>query len=247
MHSYRERIYNSYVDAIGSTLFPYSKEEYELDRALFKKNYSKHLPIDKNTKILELGCGQGLFAYFLQKEGYTNYTGVDTSPQQLEIAKRMAGIGDRGKFIQKDVFAFLGESIGKYRLIVARHILEHMKKDEVIQFLDLIYNALEDGGKVIIEVPNALHFFAGYSRYIDFTHEVLFTQDSLKEVLAVCKFKDIIIAPVNSDLVHSFRSILRIFMKMIWRIFLKALFYIEHGIPNRKIFFDISIYAIATK
>jgi len=150
MHSYRERIYNSYVDALGSTLFPYSKEEYELTIALFKKNYSRYLPSDKNAKILELGCGQGLFAYFLQREGYTNYTGVDMSPQQLEMAKKMAGIGDRGKFIQKNVFAFLSESSEKYRLIVARHILEHMKKDEVIQFLDLIYNALAAGGKVII-------------------------------------------------------------------------------------------------
>ena len=44
-------------------------------------------------------------------------------------------------------------------MIIARDILEYLKKDEVIELLNLVYQALKLGGKVLIGTPNAQSLF----------------------------------------------------------------------------------------
>ena len=50
-------------------------------------NYIRsHFP-DKNTKILDVGCGNGVFLYKLAKNDYNNLYGIDYSPDSIEFAK----------------------------------------------------------------------------------------------------------------------------------------------------------------
>ena len=46
----------------------------------------KHYP-DKNTKIFDVGFGNGVFLYKLAKNGYINLYGIDYSPDSLQLAK----------------------------------------------------------------------------------------------------------------------------------------------------------------
>jgi pseudaminic acid biosynthesis-associated methylase len=52
---------------------------------VFKKIFSN---IDKNAKILELGCNVGLKLSILQKLGFTNLTGVEINEKAFKIAKK---------------------------------------------------------------------------------------------------------------------------------------------------------------
>ena len=42
--------------------------------------------IDKNQKIIDVGCGTGLVGLELQKLGYTNFDGIDISKDMIDIA-----------------------------------------------------------------------------------------------------------------------------------------------------------------
>lgn len=65
----------------------------------------KHLPADKNIKILDVGCGAGFFPVILGKRGY-NVTGIDLTGEMINYANRMIEIygldGDKVKAIQMD-------------------------------------------------------------------------------------------------------------------------------------------------
>lgn len=43
--------------------------------------------ISKDDRILEVGCGTGLFGYWLRNQGYQNYVGVDIRPELIKIAR----------------------------------------------------------------------------------------------------------------------------------------------------------------
>jgi hypothetical protein len=70
-------------------------------------------------------------------------------------------------------------------------IIEHVKKDRIIELLNLVYKTLSCKGKLIIRTPNMASIVGCYGRYIDFTHEVGFTSESLRQVLSETEFVDI--------------------------------------------------------
>lgn len=51
------------------------------------KNHLKHLPNEKDTRILDLGCGMGHFLYFLKANGYNNYLGIDFCDENIKFCR----------------------------------------------------------------------------------------------------------------------------------------------------------------
>lgn len=190
MNSYRKLIYDVYADVHMSSLSDFSDHTYDYYCRLFEKNYQKYLPLNKDASILELGCGSGYFLEFLKRKGFNNSKGVDISPQMIAIAKK------RGlNAVQADIFDFMNKDTMSYDFVIARHLLEHLYKDEIITILKLIYNSLKPGGILAIETPNAGSPLGCYIRYLDFTHEISFTPVSLKQVTMACGFKECKIYP----------------------------------------------------
>ena len=58
-------------------------------KALQKRlvNYILKIYPDKNTKIFDVGFGNGVFLYKLAKNNYVNLYGIDYSPDSLQLAK----------------------------------------------------------------------------------------------------------------------------------------------------------------
>jgi hypothetical protein len=72
------------------------------------------------------------------------------------------------------------------------HVLEHIPKAETINLLSKIYDSLDNSGVLIIEVPNMANPVTGINlRYTDFTHEIGFTDVSLRYVLQRAGFSNI--------------------------------------------------------
>ena len=88
--SYREKIYKRYVETYSEV---YRKKDYIKEfscrSALYELNYKAVLPSNKKSAILELGSGPGYFLKYLLDNGYGNIFGVDTSPQQVEVASQL--------------------------------------------------------------------------------------------------------------------------------------------------------------
>jgi len=181
----------------------------------------------------------------LKKQGYTNINGIDISTEQLEMARQM-GVTE----VQKvDMFKFLAKHKGKYELLIANDIVEHLTKNEVIQFLDALFAALKPGGKVIINTENAASLFGASRVFIDFTHEQGFTPISLSQVLRVCGFNEVRIYP-NSP-VHSFSSWVRVRLWKVVESILKMFLAIEcglgKGLKKRDILLEPRMFAVAQK
>jgi cyclopropane fatty-acyl-phospholipid synthase-like methyltransferase len=145
------------------------------------------LPENKNASILDIGCGFGFLIRELKKEGYSSVIGVDISDQAIAFCLK------QGFNVQKSSIAkYAEESKQKFDFIVISHVLEHIKKDEIINTLKHIrVNMLQERGKLCLMVPNAQSNTGSYWAYEDFTHTTLFTSGSLLYVLKAAGYKNI--------------------------------------------------------
>jgi len=101
-----------------------------------------------NPSILDVGCGTGMFAKLLYKNGYTKYSGLDFSATRVKIARQVVPsfpFSKRNMFDQgmQDIYLL-------YNNIVILEVLEHIEND--LEFL----RSIPEGKSVIFSVPNYL-------------------------------------------------------------------------------------------
>jgi cyclopropane fatty-acyl-phospholipid synthase-like methyltransferase len=151
-----------------------------------------------------MGCGSGALVAFLIRQGYQSVIGVDGSAEQVAVA-HAAGIDS---VRQGDVFDFLHGARESFDAITAVDILEHFRKDEVLDFLVAVRLALRPGGRIIVQTTNGGSPFFGNYRYADFTHELAFTAQSINQVMMVTGYARTTVYPVRPG-VHGIRSLVR--------------------------------------
>jgi cyclopropane fatty-acyl-phospholipid synthase-like methyltransferase len=244
--NYRERCYRNFVSSHWKYSHIFSQETYNLFAKASRKRLKGILPDDKEAKIIDIACGAGHFLYFLQQEGYINTRGIDLSEEQLEVANKM-GVKNLEK---ADLFEYLPKHPQSFDLVVANDIIEHLKKDEVLEFLDIIYHSLVPGGQLLLGTVNAQSLFGASTVFIDFTHEQGFTTGSLAQVMRVCNFKDVEVYG-EKPAAHDFKSAIRCGLWWCTKKILKAYVTIERG-TGRKMWkhsdiFEPRIFAVGRK
>lgn len=159
-----------------------SYSSYQLPRHLIKI-----LPEDKESHILDFGCGFGQITEALIKEGYRNVSGYDIEPSAIDycVANKIPIIDSR-EFLRNT-----SDKKKKFDFIIISHVLEHIHKTKIIDTLEILRELLSDNGKIYIAVPNAQSSTNCYWAYEDFTHETLFTGGSLYYVLSKSGFRKI--------------------------------------------------------
>jgi 2-polyprenyl-3-methyl-5-hydroxy-6-metoxy-1,4-benzoquinol methylase len=233
--NYRARIYEKYFSNI-------QKQSEQLDLIAIDRlgrAYDVYLrgwlPADKNAAILDVGCGYGCFLRFLSKRGYTNAAGVDVSAEQVELARKI-----NQNVVEANALEFLEAHVSEFDLIVSIEVIEHFRKDEVVRFLDVCYNALRPQGRLIIQTPNADSPFCFANRYGDFTHETCFNLRSLANLMKLYGFTAIEgreLGPIPCGLFSSVRWLL---WKLV-RLSLLAYNMIETGSQGSNIFSRVFI------
>jgi SAM-dependent methyltransferase len=144
------------------------------------------LPKDKNTSILDIGCGYGQMLASLKRKGYTNLHGIDVAPDAVDFCQRQ----NLDVVAVDDIVYF--NNTEKYDLIIMSHVLEHIEKSKVIEILKHIRTKLlKSGGAFLLMVPNAQSNTGAYWMYEDFTHYTLYTAGSVLYVLKAAGFADI--------------------------------------------------------
>ena len=128
-----------------------------LDSKLILYRAKTLLPYFKGSKVLELGCADGLMTEMLVKH-FKRVVAVDGSSKFCDEVR------SRIKTDNLEVVCSLFEDFEvneKFDTIIMAHILEHVENR--VQMLKLANNWLKDNGVILIDVPNAnsIHRKAG--------------------------------------------------------------------------------------
>lgn len=184
---YRQRLYPVYVSThTGPADIERDPRRASRVRAAWRYYFRRFLPAGTSARILDLGCGDGVFVAFLRHSGYQHVEGVDISAEQVALSRKLGVPG----ITCGDFFEYLKDREGAYDLVFARDVIEHLTKDEVLDAFDAVHRALREGGLFVVQVPNGESPLAGRIRYGDFTHQLSFTRTSLRQVFAATGFAD---------------------------------------------------------
>jgi SAM-dependent methyltransferase len=103
----------------------------------------------------------------LQRLGFTESTGVELSPSQVQLAQfhgcQAVRHGEGGQALAELLDASLD-------LVVCFDVFEHLTHDTCAQWFAHIHRVLKPGGRLIGHVPNGLSPFAGAVYWGDLTH-----------------------------------------------------------------------------
>lgn len=135
--------------------FNYENKEYlhklnELHLDYYSK-YIKHIGqyINKDSKFLDVGCGNGVVLSELRKKGYKNGYGIDISKLFAKEA-RSKGL--------KNIYHYEGANLpfkdGEFDLIGSFNVLEHTSEPET--FIKNQISKLKFKGILIVACPNFL-------------------------------------------------------------------------------------------
>ena len=115
-------------------------------------NLIEQLPgINKTSKIVEIGCNDGIFCKALVDRGYQEVFGIEPALDAQESA-RQRGIKVIGGYFTQERAKQVVEQYGQCQLVVTRQVLEHIS--DLRSFQEALHVILAPGGCVLIEVPN---------------------------------------------------------------------------------------------
>jgi SAM-dependent methyltransferase len=216
---YREQYYGKYfstqVQPRGGLLS--QQDQFNWIKGTLQR-IQKWLPEDRHAPILDVGCGTGMLLSLYTQLGYKDLTGIDISPEQVALSKILC---PEAAIVQDDVKEFLANKVEQYFLISAFDIIEHFRKDEIMPILALLFRALQPGGRLILQMPNAESPWFGSVAYGDFTHEWFFTPTGLEAVLCMTGFDQFQVCEIT-PYIHGAKSFLRFWL---WRLIHTCLTY----------------------
>ncbi len=128
---------------------------------------------DKNSLILEAGCGSGKYLKKLTEKGYT-CSGIDNCKASVNRAKKNCK-----NVILGDIFKLSNHFKHKqFDIIYSQGVMEHFNLEET----DRIYKEMSKiGKKIIVLVPSNLSLFRFYDFYKDDPDKIFFSKKKLEK------------------------------------------------------------------
>ena len=136
-------------------------------------------------KVLDLGCGRGIFLTLLKERGVGGY-GVDLD------AKMVAQARERGlDAFEQDALAHLeGLPAKSIDGVYARHIAEHVLPGDLVQMLRALRRVLQPGSPAVFITPNVANLSVGaHTFWMDPSHIRPIPPDLFKFYLEVEGFR----------------------------------------------------------
>lgn len=154
----------------------------ERKAAYLKHNFGSL--ISKGAEVLEIGPGIGDFLKFALERGVSTIDVIDRDEGVLGYVAERFPVRRKWRAEAEHLFS-LEKELGSYDAIFLLQVMEHIRKDAVVPFLQTLYRHLKPGGHIIITVPNGGNPLGLVERYSDFTHESLYSENSLREIVGI--------------------------------------------------------------
>lgn len=145
-------------------------------------NMDNVMELDKRgivfTNLLDVGCRDAAYFDNLEKRNI-KCTGIDISPRSVEYSK-----SKNRNVILGDVNNLKNLVQEKFDVIISNHSLEHFLNADIAMVE--CYNILNDGGYILIKIPNEGKKLKNNSR---FDHVRTFTGEELRKLVEDANFK----------------------------------------------------------
>ncbi|XP_063535011.1 ubiquinone biosynthesis O-methyltransferase, mitochondrial [Cydia strobilella] len=137
---------------------------FNMIRVPFVRDGLVHSPPDQRTstpllgkKILDIGCGGGIFSMPLAKLG-AEVTGVDASKELIEMAQEHSQAhppvpGKQPTYICTSIEEHAKDHANVYDGVVASEIIEHIENDKKELFVKSCIHILKPGGRIFFTTP----------------------------------------------------------------------------------------------
>ncbi|MCF8284212.1 MAG: methyltransferase domain-containing protein [Sphingobacteriales bacterium] len=230
---YRELLYNDYFNSqSGRTFHLDIEKKLSTDSNILSREILPLIPSDKNSALLDMGCGFGSLIYTLKKKGYTNLKGIDLSEGQVKVAHEL-GLTE---IELQDLLPYLKNNKNTFDVITGIDIIEHFSKDELVEVLTCVKDALKPNGTAIFRTPNLDAPFATLFSNGDFTHENYINYSSANQLMLSMGFKNI---QVLNSIMETQGFLKELFRKLTWAVmktFIKLLIFSTARTTNAMVF-----------
>lgn len=207
---FKQELYKKYIST-GQTKNRTDNSSPFKENAPYVNDFINHHIKNKQSHIIDLGCGSGMYLYFLKQKGYQNCKGCDLSEEQVNLAHSL-GIKN---VVQNDLFSYIDSIEEKVDYFLLIDIIEHINLIDTSALIVKLRSMLNPNGKIIIHVPNAEGIFGMKIRYGDLTHELAFTNTSLRQLLMNAGFNKLDFFE-EKPIIYSFSSFIR---RVLWTLF----------------------------
>ncbi len=153
--------------ALKDTLYLSFEDLHRGNREEIKKRQETYLSYFKGCrKVLDIGCGRGEFLELLKGSGIPA-KGIDINAEMVAFCQSLGLEAE-----ESDALTHLSAvDRGYYDGIFCAQVIEHLSWSELVTLIQLGYERLADGGKLVMETinPQSLSVFSG-AFYLDPTH-----------------------------------------------------------------------------
>jgi len=125
--------------------------DIEYLKIAFSDRIKRFKQFSKEKKMLDIGCGSGMFMEYASKKGYY-CTGIEPS----KMASRIA-LNNKLNVLNYDMDYFFNNNSELYDIIHLKNVLEHVLNP--VEIIQNCHRVLNQNGIIYIEVPNDYNLF----------------------------------------------------------------------------------------
>jgi len=147
--------------------------------AEFGRNLWEPGGFQKSHRVLEIGCGTGLFLAFLAAKGVTDFTAIEMDPKEREFMPEP--IASRVQTTTLEAF-LAGHDGAPFDRIVLLDVFEHFSMFEGVEILNQLTVLLSQDGSIVMRMPNASSPWGWQYQLGDLTHKAAYTPGSISHI-----------------------------------------------------------------
>jgi SAM-dependent methyltransferase len=158
-------------------------------------------------RVLDIGAGEGMFLHALDAG---EKWAVEPDPHGSRILT-----GELGVQLTTLPEAALGRAGGRFDLVAASHVLEHLTHADIAHALDLARQALRPGGLLYVEVPAGADQLTAFARGLRpprarmEPHTLFFSGLALVRLMVAAQFEVLEVGPCGWTAAHVTPPVLR--------------------------------------
>jgi SAM-dependent methyltransferase len=161
------------------------EDQFRGSRETIRARLESYVPFFSGAhEVVDVGCGRGEFLELLAAAGIRG-RGIDLNHEMVEQC-RARGLD----VIEGDAVGYLSTlDDGSIGGLFAAQVVEHLRPDALVRFLELAFHKIRPGGRVVLETLNPACWVAFFESYIrDITHAWPLHPETLKYLVLASGF-----------------------------------------------------------